>query len=94
MNKYLLTKSDKKTACIKDGCKLKDFLVCYYHGNGSCVVWEKAQDRKSRRKQLEQLEKEGMLVHDEVLVVEDGDEQLIGCKLDCRACAKLREVGA
>ena len=43
---------------------------------------------------LRQLEKEGMLVHDEVLVVEDGDEQLVGCKLDCRACAKLREVRA
>ena len=49
----LLTKSDKKTACIKDGCKLKDFLTCYYSGNGSCVVWEKAQDRKSCRMMLE-----------------------------------------
>ena len=92
--KYLLTKSDKKTACIKDGCELKDFLVCYYSGNDSCTVWEEAQDRKSRKKQLEQLEKKGILVHDEVLVVEDGDEQLVGCKLDCPACTKLREVGA
>ena len=54
--KYLLTKSDKKTACIKDGCKLKDFLTCYYSGNGSCIVWEKAQDHMSRKGMLEWLQ--------------------------------------
>jgi len=85
MNKYLLTKSDKKTACIKDGCKLKDFLTCYYQGNGSCVVWEKAQDRKSRRMQLEQLEKGRLLKH--------GHSPNIVNVKPCRACAKLREVG-
>ena len=86
--KYLLTKSDKKTACIKDGCELKDFLTCYYQGNGSCVVWEKAQDRKSRKMQLEQLEKEGLLRCD--FTIQKGKNRCY--RKTCRRCAALREV--
>ena len=49
----------------------------------------KAQDRKSRRMQLEQLEKEKLLVHQYTL---NSFEALVHSK-DCQACAKLREVG-
>ena len=55
----------------------------------------KAQDRKSRKKQLEQLEKEGLLRHDAKIVAEQtgrGFVNLSICREDCRACAKLREV--
>ena len=92
--KYLLTKSDKKTACIKDGCKLKDFLTCYCSGNGSCTVWEEAQDRKSRKKQLEQLEKEGHIEHDRIPTWDFTEKRYIYTHdhPECWLCAALREV--
>ena len=93
MNKYLLTKSDKKTACIKDGCKLKDFLTCYYSGNGSCTVWEEAQDRKSRKVQLERLEKDGHISHNYVGVIMDVTNGRHDRK-QCWLCAALKEVRA
>jgi len=94
MNEYLLTKDEAQnqwTAMVDEGYK---GTIKGYIDYKTMKLFLEAQDRKSRKKQLEQLEKKGMLAHDEVLVVEDGDEQLVGCKLDCRACAKLREVGA
>jgi len=85
---YLLTKQEQEE------------LYCKYVDADDDVYVKaiaKAQDRKSRRVQLEQLEKEGLLRHDAKIVAEPtgrGFVNLSICREDCRACAALREVGA
>ena len=92
MNKYLLTPDELKE--IKIPYRDDDDI---YSAVERIVFYSiKAQDRKSRKVQLEQLEKEGMLKHDKQLQPDDSVRQgwsyTDTCTPDCRACAALREA--
>lgn len=89
MTDYLLTKKEQEELYCKYVDKDDDVYV---------KAIAKAQDRKSRRLMLEQLEKEGLLNHNQKWVGDNPDlpiqEQCWAwvCAPDCRACAVLREV--
>lgn len=97
MTDYLLTEDEVKTqwtAMVDEGYK---GTVKGYIGYKILKLFLGMQDRKSRRLMLEQLEKEGLLSHDEDAikkVTQEGEVYYdVECLPDCRACVVLREVG-
>ena len=94
MNKYLLT--EKEYGC---GAILVDGYPCTSLGKDPNLCSEcikrlvsdfESQDRKSRKMQLKQLEKEGVLRCD--FTIQRGKNRCY--RKTCRRCAALREVGA
>ena len=87
MTDYLLTEDEMEQAI---GGEFVDDPLLILDFQSAC----EAQDRKSRRLMLEQLEKEGLLHHSAMPIFDNGIIVGWECTKDCRACAALREVGA
>ena len=89
MSKHLLTKDEVQnqwTAMVDEGYK---GTIKGYIDYKTMKLFLEAQDRKSRKMQLKQLEKEGVLRCD--FTIQRGKNRCY--RKTCRRCAALREVG-